>query len=88
MSVYERREGGREGSNLGGPGGEFWDEWRWVAIEGVERMEAMGLRKAYVGARRILWVGYLAWVCGVVQWMVKVRYVLEGLQLLELQSGV
>ena len=26
--------GGREGSNLGGPGGEFWDEWRWVAIEG------------------------------------------------------
>ena len=28
--------GGREGSNLGGPGGEFWDEWRWVAIEGDE----------------------------------------------------
>ena len=36
----------------------------WL-LKGMERMEAMGLRKAYVGARRILWVGYLVWVCGV-----------------------
>ena len=36
VSEFRCMRGGREGSNLGGPGGEFWDEWLWVAIEGSE----------------------------------------------------
>ena len=36
VSAFRGMRRGRGGSNLGGPGGEFWDEWLWVAIEGNE----------------------------------------------------
>jgi hypothetical protein len=34
VSAFRGMRRGRGGSSLGGPGGEFWGEWRWAAIEG------------------------------------------------------
>ena len=33
VSSFRGMGRGRGGSNRGGPGGGFWDEWRWAAIE-------------------------------------------------------
>ena len=42
VSAFRGMRRGRGGSNLGGPGGEFWDEWRWAVIAGDGADESFG----------------------------------------------